>query len=99
MLGSERKSAVVTPEVRALAVVYKDRRADVTAQSRRRTAFHEAGHAIMALFTSGADPLHKVTGASARLGLSSASTNLDAVVPRGHALGIVRAIKRSVSAC
>ena len=31
------------------------------ADARRRTAFHEAGHVLVALFTPGADPVHKAT--------------------------------------
>lgn len=33
----------------------------ITAELRRNTAFHEAGHAIMAMFTPGATPLYKAT--------------------------------------
>jgi len=33
----------------------------LTEESKRLTAFHEAGHAIMALFTDGATPIHKAT--------------------------------------
>lgn len=43
LMGSERKSAVLTEE------------------SKRLTAYHEAGHAIMALYTAGATPIHKAT--------------------------------------
>lgn len=43
MMGSERKSAIISPETMKL------------------TAFHEAGHALVALKTDGADPIHKAT--------------------------------------
>lgn len=33
----------------------------MTEETRRNTAFHEAGHAIMAMFTPGATPLYKAT--------------------------------------
>ncbi len=33
----------------------------LTDEEKRVTAFHEAGHALVAAFTPGADPLHKVT--------------------------------------
>lgn len=32
-----------------------------TAEGRRRTAYHEAGHAIVALYVPGASPVHKAT--------------------------------------
>ncbi len=32
-----------------------------TLEGRKRTAFHEAGHAIVALNTPGASPIHKAT--------------------------------------
>ena len=43
MMGSERKSLIMTDE------------------DKRATAYHEAGHALVALLTPDADPVHKVT--------------------------------------
>ena len=43
MMGTERKSLVITPD------------------EKKTTAYHEAGHTIVAKLTPGTDPIHKVT--------------------------------------
>ncbi len=43
MLGTERRSVVMSPE------------------DKRVTAYHEVGHALTAIHTPGADPIHKIT--------------------------------------
>jgi cell division protease FtsH len=42
-------------------VLGTERRILLSAEERRRTAFHEAGHAIIAMLTPGADPVRKVS--------------------------------------
>jgi ATP-dependent metalloprotease len=37
------------------------RSAFITEESRRLTAYHEGGHALVAMLTSGASPVHKAT--------------------------------------
>ncbi|MBI4238716.1 MAG: ATP-dependent zinc metalloprotease FtsH [Deltaproteobacteria bacterium] len=43
MMGSERRSLIITPD------------------EKRKTAFHEAGHALVAKLIPGTDPVHKVS--------------------------------------
>ena len=43
MMGTERRSLVITPE------------------EKKTTAYHEAGHALVAKLIPGSDPVHKVT--------------------------------------
>jgi ATP-dependent metalloprotease len=43
LMGSERKSAIISPE------------------TMKMTAYHEAGHALVAIRTKGAEPIHKAT--------------------------------------
>ena len=38
-----------------------ERKAIYSADNRRKTAYHETGHALVGLFTQGATPLHKAT--------------------------------------
>lgn len=39
----------------------ENRSAIITEENKRMTAYHEAGHAIAAMYTKGSEPLHKVT--------------------------------------
>jgi len=42
-------------------VLGAERKVLISAEDRRRTAYHEAGHAIVGMLTSGADPVRKVS--------------------------------------
>jgi ATP-dependent metalloprotease len=64
LMGAERKSAVVTDEVGAGLLLsslsfFPD--FVLFLQSKRKTAYHEGGHALVALYTKGSLPLHRVT--------------------------------------
>ena len=75
MLGSERRSAVITTEDKRLCVTRTCRHSVCLPADNPclvdRTAFHEAGHALVALMTEGSTPLHSVT-----------------CLPRGQSLGL-----------
>jgi cell division protease FtsH len=42
-------------------VLGSERRIMLSAEDRRRTAYHEAGHALLGMLTSGADPVRKIS--------------------------------------
>ena len=42
-------------------VLGAERKVMISHEDRRRTAYHEAGHAIMGMLTAGADPVRKVS--------------------------------------
>src|SRR4029450_13356899 len=46
---------------RELIVVGAERQVMMSAEDRRRTAYHEGGHAIVGMLTPGADPVRKVS--------------------------------------
>jgi ATP-dependent metalloprotease len=58
----------------------------VSEESKRSTAYHEGGHALVALHTPGAIPLHKVLVPSSTK-CECADVNRT-IMPRGPALGI-----------
>lgn len=65
LLAARRNHAKVTPEDLSNAleriVLGAERKVMLTEEDRRRTAYHEAGHAIVGMFTPGADPVRKVS--------------------------------------
>ena len=42
-------------------VLGSERRILLSAEDRRRTAYHEAGHALLGMLTPGADPVRKIS--------------------------------------
>lgn len=66
LLAARRGNSVVTmaefEDAKDKILMGAERRSLVMTQEERRiTAYHEAGHALVAFFTPGHDPLHKVT--------------------------------------
>jgi cell division protease FtsH len=65
-------------------VLGAERQVMMTAQDRRRTAYHEAGHAIVGMLTDGADPVRKVSiiPRGLALGVTFAAPETDRVTYR-----------------
>jgi cell division protease FtsH len=65
LLAARREHAKVTPEDLSDSleriVLGAERKVMLTDDDRRRTAYHEAGHAIVGMLTPGADPVRKVS--------------------------------------
>jgi cell division protease FtsH len=65
LLAARRNHEHVTPEDLSDAleriILGAERKVMLTEDDRRRTAFHEAGHAIVGMLTPGADPVRKVS--------------------------------------
>ena len=65
LLAARREHAKVTPEDLSDAleriVLGAERKVMLSEADRRRTAYHEAGHAIVGMLTPGADPVRKVS--------------------------------------
>jgi ATP-dependent metalloprotease len=60
--GHARISAAMLDEAQDKILMGSERRSMVrTAESLRRTAYHEGGHALVAFHTAGAHPIHKAT--------------------------------------
>jgi cell division protease FtsH len=65
LLAARREHTKVTPQdlydSLERIVLGAERKVMLSADDRRRTAFHEAGHAIVGMLTPGADPVRKVS--------------------------------------
>jgi cell division protease FtsH len=65
LLAARRGHEQVTPDDLSDAleriVLGAERKVMLSAEDRRRTAYHESGHAIVGMLTSGADPVRKVS--------------------------------------
>jgi cell division protease FtsH len=65
LLAARREHAKVTPDDFSDAleriVLGAERKVMLTEDDRRRTAYHESGHAIVGMLTPGADPVRKVS--------------------------------------
>ena len=65
LLAARREHTKVTPDDLSDAleriVLGAERKVMLSSEDRRRTAYHEAGHAIVGMLTPGADPVRKVS--------------------------------------